>query len=138
MQFALRAVGWGIVVYAIMYLIWSGLVIYGLSLGILSLVFRIGTLALVTTFAARSLHLATRMDVLPYSISWAVAAIILDAIFLVPFSGWTLYAEWSVWAGYALVAIIPVLTFSFPWSISSTTAKVTPRPRSEMAYRPRV
>ena len=49
-------------------------------------------------------------DLAPFTILWAVIAVILDAIFLVPFSGWALYASWSVWVGYALVAIIPLVT----------------------------
>jgi hypothetical protein len=112
MRFARGALGWGIAIYAVMYLLWSGLAIYGLSYGILSLTARILALVLVTTIAVRSLRLVTRMDVLPYSISWAVVAIVLDALLLVPFTGLGLYATWSVWAGYALVAFAPYLTFS--------------------------
>lgn len=108
-----RAAGWGILIYAVMYLVWSGLVIYGLSLGLLSLAIRIITLALMTTIAARSLRRTDWKDILPFSISWAIAAAILDAVFLVPFSGWELYASWSVWVGYALVAIVPLLTSLF-------------------------
>src|SRR3989344_3837706 len=75
-----RAVGWGVVIYAVMYLVWSGLVIYGLSLGLLSLALRILTLVLITTIAARSLRRADWKDILPFSISWAIVAVILDAI----------------------------------------------------------
>ncbi|HWO07187.1 MAG TPA: hypothetical protein VNM40_01230 [Candidatus Paceibacterota bacterium] len=130
MQFALRALGWGVVIYAVMYLLWSGLVIYGLAFGLVALAIRIAVLASVTTIAARSLRATTRMDVAPYSISWAVVAAALDAIVLVPFSGWGLYSEWSVWAGYALVALIPLATFWNP--------KIAPRSRPEAAPRPRI
>lgn len=110
MKFFLGAIGWGVVIYALMYLLWSGLVIYGLAAGILSLVVRIGALATITTLAARSLHMPNWRDLLPYALSWAVCAVLLDALFLVPFSGWALYSTWSVWVGYALVAILPVIT----------------------------
>ncbi|MEK7155636.1 MAG: hypothetical protein AAB734_02045 [Patescibacteria group bacterium] len=109
LRFGMYALGWGIAIYAIMYLLWSGLVIYGLAAGVLSLVVRLVALAGVTTIAARSLHLPNWKDLVPYTISWAVAAVVLDALFLVPFSGWSLYATWSVWVGYALVAILPIL-----------------------------
>lgn len=112
MQFLGKSLGWGVTIYALMYLLWSGLVMYGLSFGIISLVVRLLALALITTIAARALRMMHRFDLLPYTIGWAVVAIALDALFLVPFSGWALYAEWSVWAGYALVAILPLLTFS--------------------------
>ena len=110
MRFGMRALGWGIVIYAVMYLLWSGLVIYGLAAGVFSLVVRLIALAVITTIAGRAQRLTTWKDLVPFSIVWAVVAVILDAIFLVPFSGWSLYATWSVWVGYALVAIIPLFT----------------------------
>lgn len=115
MRFGMYALGWGIAIYAVMYLLWSGLVIYGLAAGVLSLIVRLIALTVVTTIAARSLRLPDWKDLAPYTVSWAVVAILLDALFLVPFSGWALYATWSVWVGYALVAILPILT-SFKWS----------------------
>ena len=110
MPFLKKGLGWGVVIYAVMYLLWSGLVIYGLALGVVSLTVRILALTLVTTIAGKSLRLTNWKDLLPYSLSWAVVAILLDALFLVPFSGWALYSTWSVWVGYALVAIIPLFT----------------------------
>lgn len=110
MKFAQGAILWGIAIYAVMYLLWSGLVIYGLAAGLLSLGVRLLALAVITTIAARALRMPTWKDLLPYTIAWAAVAVLLDAIFLVPFSGWSLYATWSVWVGYALVAIIPVVT----------------------------
>jgi hypothetical protein len=111
MSFLFRAIGWGIVIYAVMYLLWSGLVIYGFAASIVSLGVRIVALIVITRLAARSLNLTTKMDVVPYSVSWAIIAIILDGLFLVPFSGWMVYAKWGTWAGYALVALAPILTF---------------------------
>jgi hypothetical protein len=110
MRFFLGAIGWGIVIYALMYLLWSGLVIYGFAAGMVSLIVRLAALAGITTLAARSLHIPNWRDLAPYTVAWALCAVALDALFLVPFSGWALYATWSVWVGYALVAIIPLLT----------------------------
>jgi hypothetical protein len=107
MRFATRAISWGIAIYAVMYLAWSGLVIYGLSFGLVSLIIRLAVLVAVTSAAVRSLRVVSPLDVLPYSIAWGVVAAILDSIFLVPFAGWSLYTEWSVLLGYALVALIP-------------------------------
>jgi hypothetical protein len=103
-----KAIGWGIVIYAVMYLAWSGLVIYGLSLGYLSLVLRLVVLYFITNIAARSMRLFNAKDLLAYAALWAIAAAILDAVFLVPFSGWGLYASLSVWFGYALIIAMPV------------------------------
>jgi hypothetical protein len=109
MNFAQRVLGWGVSIYAIMYLLWSGLVIYGLASGYVSLVVRIAALAVITTIAARTLHVASWKELLPYSIGWAAVTLALDAVFLVPFSGWELYTSLSVWVGYALVALFPMI-----------------------------
>ena len=108
-----RAIGWGVVIYAIMYLAWSGMVIYGFSLGMVSLVARLAVLALITTIAARSMHLSTMKDVTGHALAWAAVAIGLDMVFLVPFAGWALYASWSVWAGYALIVVFPLIYTMF-------------------------
>jgi len=105
-----KAIGWGIVIYAVMYLVWSGLVIYGLSLGYLSLIVRLLVLFFLTMIAARSLRLSDWKDVLPYSALWAIVAAILDGLYLVPFSGWGLYSSLSVWFGYALIIILPLVS----------------------------
>lgn len=104
-----RAFGWGVAIYAVMYLVWSGLVIYGFSLGTLSLIVRLAILFGITTLAARSLRLIDWKDILPYSVLWAVTAIVLDAVYLVPFTGWTLYSAWSVWLGYAFIVVFPLI-----------------------------
>lgn len=109
----------GIAIYAVMYLTWSGLVIYGLAAGYVSLMLRVLALALVTTIAARSLQVVGWKGLLPYALGWAAVAAVLDAVFLVPFSGWTLYTSWSLWVGYALVAVFP-LAFAFVRSPKSS------------------
>lgn len=123
MNWIARAIGWGIIIYAVMYLVWSGLVIYGLSLGYLSLFIRLATLVVLTSIAARSLRLADWKDVVPYSIVWAVVGIIFDALYLVPFSGWGLYASLSVWIGYALIVAFPIL--SLFWRNRSANARLS-------------
>lgn len=104
-----RALGWGVTIYAVMYLAWSGLVIYGYSLGMLSLVIRLAILFGITTIAARALRLSDWKDIIPYSVLWALVAVVLDAIYLVPFTGWSLYGSWSVWLGYALIVVFPLV-----------------------------
>ncbi len=103
-----RALGWGVVIYAVMYLAWSGMVIYGLSLGIVSLLARLFILALVTIIAARAMHFSDTKDLVGHALVWAAVAIGLDMVYLVPFSGWALYTSWSVWAGYALIVVFPL------------------------------
>ncbi len=105
--------GWGIVIYAVMSLAWSGLVIHGVAgmVGALgSRLLVLSVLIVVTTIAARSLRYHSWRDILPYSVAWAVLMAIFDAVYTAPFSGWTIYGDWNLWLGYALVAIVPLLT----------------------------
>lgn len=101
--------GWGIVIYSVMYLAWSGFILYGFVEGILPRVLGLAVLVVVATIAGRSLRAHGWHDVLPYSIAWAVAIALLDAVFSVPYSGWQLYADWNVWVGYILVCVVPLL-----------------------------
>ncbi len=102
--------GWGIVIYAIMFLLWSGFVTYGFVDGLAPRI--IGLLALIATtlIAGRSLRFQAWSDILPYSFLWAVIMGLFDAVFSVPYSGWQLYLDWNVWFGYALVAIVPLFS----------------------------
>lgn len=110
MNNSVATAGWGLVIYAVMYLAWSGLVIYGLSAGMGSLIARIALLTIVTYIAVRSLRFMTPQDIALAGLMWAFIAAVLDAVFLVPFTGWALYASWSVWAGYVLIVIAPLLS----------------------------
>lgn len=102
--------GWGIAIYAVMYLFWNGLVLYGFVSGLAPRVLSIAVLIAVTGIAARSLRYASAKDIAPYSIAWAIIAGLLDIIFTVPYAGWAMFSDWNIWVGYALVATIPVLT----------------------------
>lgn len=115
MKYLRASVGWGVTIYAVMYLLWSGLVIYGYAAGLSSLGIRLLALALITSLAAQSLNVTNWRDALPFAISWAVCAAVLDAIFLVPFSGWEMYSLWSVWVGYALIVVFPMIVLARPW-----------------------
>lgn len=104
-------VGWGIVIYAVVALLWQALALYGFADSIFARLAILATLVVVTTIAARSLRCYRWVDVLPYSLSWAVVVALLDALLNVPYAGWLLFADWNVWLGYALVAAVPLITF---------------------------
>ena len=107
-----RLLGWGIVIYAVMSLAWSGIIIYGLAGFATGRIIQLVVLIAVATIAARSLKLHSWKDILPYSFLWAAMMAGLDAMFNVPFAGWQMYADWNVWLGYALVAIVPLVVAS--------------------------
>ncbi|OGG53203.1 hypothetical protein A2851_02740 [Candidatus Kaiserbacteria bacterium RIFCSPHIGHO2_01_FULL_53_29] len=101
--------GWGIVIYAVMALAWSGFGIYGLAGTIASRVLELLVLIIVATIAGRSLRFHSWNDILPYSVSWAILIGLLDAVYNVPFGGWEIYADWNLWVGYTLVVLVPLL-----------------------------
>ena len=106
----LRAlIGWGIVIYAILFLVWSGLVIHGLSDMILSRAIVLTVLVTVAAVATRSLRLTSERDIAPYAIGWVVVAALMDAVFAVPSSGWAMYSNWNLWVGYVLLLAVPFI-----------------------------
>lgn len=109
--------GWGIGIYATMFLLWSAFTAYGFTLGALPRLIGLCVLVVVATLAGRSLRFHRWKDILPYSISWVFVIAILDAILSVPFTGWQLYADWNVWVGYTLVALIPLFS---PYTLRSS------------------
>ena len=100
--------GWGIVIYAFMYLVWIGMALHGFAQGTVPRVFTLCVLIATATIAGRSLRLSTWKDILPYSVVWTVIVMLLDGIFTVPYAGWLVYFDWNLWVGYVLVALIPL------------------------------
>lgn len=103
-----RALGWGIVIYAIMYLVWNGFVLYGFVDGILPRAASLIVLIALSLIAGRSLKRHSAMDILPYSFIWVVIIALFDALYTVPYAGWGMYADWNLWVGYALVLLVPL------------------------------
>ena len=102
-------VGWGFVIYATMFIAWSGFVMYGFTEGVLPRFAGLAVLVGVATIAGRSLRFHTWTDALPYSLFWAVEVALLDIVFSVPFTGWQLFFDWNIWVGYILVVCVPLL-----------------------------
>ncbi len=101
--------GWGIVIYAVVVLVYTGFALYGLRGTLIAALFQLLALITVTTIAGRSLKFHSWKDILPYSFLWAVIAAFLDIIYNVPFGGWGIYTDWSLWLIYGLIAVVPLL-----------------------------
>lgn len=104
----LLSLAWGIVMYALMYLLWNGFVLYGFTMGILPRALALLFLVAIATIAGRSLRFSTARDIAPYSVVWMIIVALLDAVYTVPFAGWGIYGDWNIWVGYFLVAIVPL------------------------------
>lgn len=96
-------------IYALMFLLWSGFVTYGFIEGLLPRAAALAALIVIGILAGDSLRLLSWRDVLPYSVCWALMTAALDAVFSVPLAGWSMFFDWSVWLGYSLVALAPLL-----------------------------
>ena len=102
--------GWGIVIYAIMFLVWSAFVVYGFVDGFGPRFVGLLVLVALGIIAGRALRAHSWHDILPYSFSWAVMMIVFDAAMSVPLSGWGMYSNWNLWFGYAVVLLAPLLS----------------------------
>ena len=101
--------GWGIVIYAVMFLTWTAFIAYGFTQGLLPRIIAFLILVAAAVVAGRSLHFTSWRDVLPYSIGWAIIIAILEALIAVPSTGWQVFADPVAWLGYALVILAPLL-----------------------------
>ncbi|OGG80082.1 hypothetical protein A3A39_02745 [Candidatus Kaiserbacteria bacterium RIFCSPLOWO2_01_FULL_54_13] len=101
--------GWGIVIYAIMFLLWSAFVMYGFVEGFAPRAVGFLVLIITTVMAGRALRVHTWRDILPYSLSWGIMMAVFDGLMSVPLAGWEVFLDWNVWFGYAVVALGPLL-----------------------------
>lgn len=99
--------GWGIVIYAVLALVWSGLVLHGISGNILARGIVLAALVVTTALATRMLRLNSERDIAPYAFGWVIVAIALDAVFAVPTAGWGMYSDWNLWVGYIILLAVP-------------------------------
>ena len=110
MRFSLlRAIGWGIVLYAVMYLSWGFMISYGIQGTFISRILLLAVLIISTIIAARHLPVHNVKDVLPYSLLWGLTIMIIDGCLAAPSGSWNIYADPNLWVGYALVVIVPLI-----------------------------
>ena len=101
--------GWGIVIYAILHVVWTALVVNGLAGNFFARAVLLGTLVALAAIATRALRFSSERDVLPYAIGWVVISAAMDAIVTVPTSGWGIYGDWNLWVGYILLLAVPLV-----------------------------
>lgn len=101
--------GWGIVIYSVMFLIWSAFITYGFVEGFFSRIFGLIILVTIAIIAGRSLRANSWHDILPYSACWGITMIVFDIIMSVPFAGWQIFFDWNLWFGYGVVILAPML-----------------------------
>ncbi len=106
----LRALfGWGIVIYAVLNLVWSVIVANGFSDNLIARVCMIIAIVALATIATRSLRLLSERDAIPFAIGWVLIAAGFDALLTVPIAGWSVFADPNTWVGYALLLAVPLV-----------------------------
>lgn len=101
--------GGGLVIYSLMFLLWSVFSTYGFVEGSLPRLIGLVVLVLIITILAHHTGATSVLKMLPYSIAWLLIAILLDVLISVPFTGWALFSDWNIWIGYALVFGVPLI-----------------------------
>lgn len=110
MRFSLlRALGWGVVLYATMYLSWGLMIAYGQQGTFASRLLLLAILVISTTVATWHLPVRSVKDILPYSLTWGITIAIIDGCLAAPSESWGIYADPNLWVGYALVVIVPLI-----------------------------
>lgn len=105
--------GWGITIYALFFLLQSVFVTYGFVQGFAPALISAAALIAITLVAASTLHTTSWKDVLPYSVSWAIIAALLDGLLSYPYTGLAVYTTPVILLGYAIIAIVPLFVARF-------------------------
>ena len=109
--------GWGIAIYAIVHMVWTGFLSYEFVNGTAPRIAILLILSVVAAIAGSSLRLSTWKDILPYSITWGLCMAILNTILSWPFIAWGVFVEPYIWLSYCIVIIVP-LFFAKTFEIS--------------------
>jgi len=104
-----KLIGFGVMIWAVAFLVMAGLIAYQLGNSIIAAVITWIAVAVAAYLCGRNLALNSKAQMLKYSVSWVIIGLILDALFTVPFTGWTIFQSWEVWIGYVLVIAAPLL-----------------------------
>lgn len=100
--------GWGLVVYALLYALWSVFVLYGfvdtLAAHVAAWAVLAGVLVAVTRYSRVNVRRA-----LIYALGWAAIVIGGDILLSVPLAGWQIFAEWTQWVTYGLIVVVPLM-----------------------------
>ncbi len=89
----------------------SGFVAYKSQDTLAAKVATIAAMLILLFLAGRSVKTSSRLGVLKYSFGWLIIIGILDVLFTVPFTGWQIFSSWETWLGYALLFLVPFLTY---------------------------
>lgn len=101
-----KAFGFGVLIWAVMFILASILVAFGVSIGIgWSLVLAIVMAVLSYSFAVNA-NAGNSGQALGYGLLWAAIGIVLDLVISRQFQS-NIFGMWTYWVGYALILFAP-------------------------------
>ncbi|MBU0540055.1 hypothetical protein KKF59_02480 [Patescibacteria group bacterium] len=100
--------GYGVAIWAAAYLTATIFVAYKSMETLIAQIVVAVVGALAAYIAGRKLAAKNAGAILKYSIPWVLIAVVLDMVLTVPFTGWGFFSTWSLWIGYALIALVPL------------------------------
>lgn len=109
MQTLFRTVGYGIILYAVMYLAWGLFAAYGFAGTQIARLGLFLVLIASTAIAARSLRYSSLRDSMLFVIAWLATIAVLDALFAGANGTWSIFADPNLWIGYLLVLGTPIV-----------------------------
>ena len=105
-----KVIGYGALIWAIVYLVATVFVAYKMTGTLLSQVVVLLVLAAAVFFASQKSNFVSRSDALKYALGWIIVGFILDLILTIPFTGWQFYLSWEMLLGYLLGLVVPQFT----------------------------
>lgn len=100
----------GCAIYALVFLVWSALLAYGLAEGNAGHLIGLGSLAFISYIYSRA-HVRTAEERMQYAVTWFFTVAALDALLALPFVGPELFSDPFLWVGYSIVFMMPFISF---------------------------
>lgn len=106
--------GFGILLYALMFLFWSILMSFGVSDAVWAWPLALIVLAFLVHCIAHKLHTKNLGKLLGYSVGWAIIMALLDYFISMRFTGPVLFQMWETYAAYAIIVLVPLVSMHCP------------------------
>lgn len=103
----------GVAIYASGVLVGQALYAFGIYDEGTIVIATLVVLTLFSFFAGMDLQARSIREVVPYSLCWAVIAIVLDVFLTVPVLGWGFMIALDTLGGYVIIALTPLLPLLF-------------------------
>jgi|GEM_PF-1568782 len=106
-----KKLGYGVAIWAIIYLVATGFVAYNVMDSFGAKIVMIIIVAGLAVWAGTKIQEQSSAKVMRYTVSWVMIGLILDLILTVPFTGVSIFGDWSLWVNYGLIIVLPLFTY---------------------------